>query len=265
MQCTGRRCEAASVSLYYGTLETMPYDRGYTISFGPPLTPKVKFLIIATSAAFALTYFPLQIFGWAYPYALFGLQPYAVTHDLFVWQLATYLFLHAGFFHILFNLFALWMFGPDIEKLWGGKQFLFYYFFTGIGAALTDVALGPNSAVMTIGCSGALFGLMLAYGMLFPDRPIYMYFLIPIKAKWFVMLMGIIEFVSLFGQGGSGVSHVAHLGGLLFGYVYLLHRKGMSLNLHQRYDEWKQARRRRQFKVYRRKQDKRKDPDQWIN
>ena len=247
----------------------MSYDRGYSISFGPPLTPKVKLLIIATSAVFALTYFPLQIFGWAYPYALLGLRPYAVTHDLFIWQLGTYLFLHAGFFHILFNLFVLWMFGPDLENLWGGKQFLFFYFFTGIGAALTDVVLGPNSSVMTIGCSGALFGLMLAYGMIFPNRPIYMYFLIPIKAKWFVVLMGVIEFVSLFGQGGSGTSHVAHLGGLLFGYLYLLRHKskgkGSSLNLYQRYDGWRRARRRRQFEIYMRKHDKRNDPDRWIN
>ncbi|MGH9355041.1 MAG: rhomboid family intramembrane serine protease [Terriglobia bacterium] len=242
----------------------MSYDGGYSISFGPPLTPRVKLLIIATSAVFVLTYFPLQIFGWTYPYALLGLRPYAVTHYLFIWQLATYLFLHAGFFHIIFNLFVLWMFGPDLENLWGGNQFLFFYFFTGVGAALTDIALGPNSPVMTIGCSGALFGLMLAYGLLFPNRPIYMYFLIPIKAKWFVALIGLIEFISLFG-GGSAVSHWSHLGGLLFGYLYLVSHKGPSLQLHQRYDGWKRARRRRQFEIYMRKHDKRNDPDHWIN
>ncbi|MGH9358814.1 MAG: rhomboid family intramembrane serine protease [Terriglobia bacterium] len=245
----------------------MAYNRGYNISFGPPLTPKVKWLLIVTGAAFVLTYFPLQIFGWAYPYALFGLQPYAVTHDLFIWQLATYLFLHAGFFHIIFNLFVLWMFGPDLESLWGGKQFLFFYFFTGIGAGLVDVVLRPNSPVVTIGCSGALFGLMLAYGALFPNRPIYMYFLIPIKAKWFVAIIGVIELLSVFGQGSSGVSHVAHLGGLLFGALYLLHYKShiSSLSVSQRYDQWRRARRRKQFEVYMRKQDKKNDPDRWIN
>ncbi len=245
----------------------MAYDQGYSFSFGPQLTPKVKVLIVAMSVVFALTYFPLRIFGWAYPYALFGLQPYAVTHDLFIWQLGTYLFLHGGFFHILFNLFALWMFGPDLESLWGGKQFLFYFFFTGVGAGLTDVLFGPSSMVMTIGCSGAIFGLLLAYGMIFPNRPIYMYFLIPIKAKWFVALIGLIEFVSLFGQGEGGISHIAHLGGLVFGYMYLVrvrHTRTSVGSWRERFIEWRRARRRRQFQVYMRKRDK-DGSDRWIN
>ena len=113
--------------------------RQVAYSFGPPLTPVVKRLIIITTAAFAVTYIPQQILGWSAPYAWFALQPYDVLHRFYIWELATYLFLHGGFFHILFNMFALWMFGSDLESLWGGRKFLFYYFLTGIGAGICDV------------------------------------------------------------------------------------------------------------------------------
>jgi len=183
----------------------MSYYR-QSFSFGPPLRKVVKQLVIVTAAAFLVTYLPAQIFGWALPFALFGLRPYDVTHHLFIWQLATYLFLHGGWFHIIFNLFALWMFGTDLENLWGSRQFLFYYFLTGVGAGLLNVALEPSSIALTIGCSGAIYGLLLAFGLTFPERPIFLYFLIPIKAKWFVVIMGLIEFVSSLSTAGSGVS-----------------------------------------------------------
>jgi hypothetical protein len=124
----------------------------------------VKNLLIITGGAFLLTYLPAQLFGWNYPYAWFGLQPRAVTYGLQVWRLVTYLFLHGGFFHVIFNLFALWMFGADLERLWGGKRFLFYYFLTGIGAGLLDVLLQPSALTMTVGCSGAIYGLLMAFG-----------------------------------------------------------------------------------------------------
>ncbi|HEV2493515.1 MAG TPA: rhomboid family intramembrane serine protease [Terriglobia bacterium] len=241
----------------------MPYYR-QSISFGPPLTRMVKYLIVITSATFLLTYLPAQILGWASPFGWFGLRPYDVTHHLFIWQLVTYLFLHAGFFHVIFNLFALWMFGADLENLWGSKQFLFYYFLTGIGAGVCDVVLQPSSLATTIGCSGAVFGLLLAYGVLFPDRPIFLYFIIPIKAKWFVLIMGLIEFVSSFGTPGSGISHVAHLGGMLFGLLYLRGR-GLPVNLQFRYQQWRSARLRKKFDVYLRKKDKKDDDGPWIN
>ncbi len=241
----------------------MPYYR-QSISFGPPLTRMVKYLIIITSATFLLTYLPAQILGWAAPFGWFGLRPYDVTHNFYVWQLFTYLFLHAGFFHIIFNLFALWMFGADLERLWGGRQFLFYYFLTGVGAGLFDVLLQPSSVSTTIGCSGAVYGLLLAFGMLFPDRPILLYFIIPIKAKWFVLIMGLIEFVSSFETPGSGVSHLAHLGGMIFGYLYL-RGSGLPLDLQTRYRQWRSARLRKKFDVYIRKQEKKDDTGRWIN
>ncbi len=242
----------------------MPRYRDMSFSLGPPLTPMVKKLIIVTGAAFVLTYLPAQIFGWAYPYFLFGLEPYAVIHHLAIWQLATYLFLHAGFFHIIFNLFALWMFGPDLEKEWGGSQFLFFYFLTGIGAGIVNVLLMPSSTSMTIGCSGAIYGLLLAYGLTFPDRLIYLYFLIPIRAKWFALLMGVIEFVSSFGTPGSGVAHVAHLGGMLFAYFYLRGVR-MPFRIQGRYDDWRRARLRKKFESYMRKHEKRDDAGRWVN
>jgi membrane associated rhomboid family serine protease len=249
----------------------MPYRRQVAFSFGPPLTRMVKWLIIVTSAVFVLTYIPAQIFRSDLFNDLsdfFGLRTDLVIHKFYVWQFVTYLFLHGGWFHIIFNMFALWMFGSDLEKLWGGKKFLFYYFLTGIGAGILDVTLNalfhPSVASPTIGCSGAVYGLLLAYGMLFPDRLIYLYMIIPIKAKWFVVIMGAIEFVSSFSGSGSGVSHVAHLGGMLFGFLYL---RGWSLpyRWQLQYHEWRRARLRSKFEVYMRDEDKKDDHGRWVN
>jgi membrane associated rhomboid family serine protease len=245
----------------------MAYYRQVGYSFGPPLTRVVKQLIIITTAAFAVSYIPQQMFGWSAPYAWFALQPYDVLHRLYLWELASYLFLHWGFLHLIFNMFALWMFGSDLESLWGRQKFLFYYFLTGIGAGLFDVALyaisPATTGAATVGASGAIYGLLLAYGMLFPDRPIFLYFIIPVKAKWFVLIMGVIELVSSFGTPGSGISHVAHLGGMLFGFLYL---RGAKLpRLPWRYQEWRRARLRRKFEVYMRKQESKDESGRWIN
>ncbi|MFZ0960759.1 MAG: rhomboid family intramembrane serine protease [Terriglobia bacterium] len=236
----------------------------------PPLTPMVKGLIIVMSACFVLTYIPgyFQPNYLAYVYLYFGLQAYLVVHGHMIWQPVTYLFLHGGWFHIIFNLFALWMFGSDLEKLWGGKKFLYYFFLTGIGAGIFDVTItllfGSANAPPTIGCSGAVYGLLLAYGMLFPERLIYLYMIIPIKAKWFVALMGLIEFVSSFGGPGSGISHFAHLGGMLFGYLYL---RGWSLpyRWQLQYQEWRRAQLRKKFEVYMRDQEKKDKHGRWVN
>jgi len=247
----------------------MPYYRQVSYSFGPPLTRAVKQLIIVTTAAFAVTYIPQQIFGWSAPYAWFALHPDDVLHHFYIWQLVSYMFLHAGFFHILFNMFALWMFGSDLENLWGRQKFLFYYFLTGIGAGIFDVAVNAvfssGTETATVGASGAIYGLLLAYGMLFPERPIYLYLLIPVKAKWFVVIMGVIELVSSFGTPGSGVSHVAHLGGMLFGFLYLRGAHLPSFRFSERYQDWRRARLRRKFEVYMRKQERKDDAGRWIN
>jgi membrane associated rhomboid family serine protease len=239
------------------------------ISFGPPFTGVVKSLVIVTSVVFLLTYVPAQFVEWQLPFLLFGLKPYDVTHLGWIWQLGTYLFLHGGWFHIIFNLFALWMFGYDLERAWGSRRFLFYFFLTGVGAGLFSVLLQPSSHIMTIGDSGAVYGILLAYGMMFPERPIFLWFVVPVKAKWFVLITGLIEFWASLTQPGSGVSHVAHLGGMLFGYLYLrglggARGKGPGFDLRGQYEEWRRARLRRKFEVYMQKHE-RKDPDHWVN
>ncbi len=150
-----------------------------------------------------------------------GLVPMWVWKKYFLWQLFTYIFLHGGITHILFNLFALWMFGGELENHWGPKKFLFYFFFCGVGASLCTVLLTPYQMVPIIGASGAIYGILLAFGWLFPNRPIFLYFLFPIPAKYMVILFGLIElFASIEGTGG-GIAHLTHLGGLVFGLFYM--------------------------------------------
>ena len=248
----------------------MPYYRQQVMSFVPPLTRMVKALVIVTSGVFLLTYLPAKLFGWYTPYIWLSLQPYDVIHRLYLWQVFTYLFLHGGFFHILFNMFALWMFGSDLEKLWGGPKFLYFYFLTGVGAGVFDVVLttlfGPAYPTATIGASGAIYGLLLAFGLLFPDRPIFIWFIIPIKAKWFVLIICAIEFFSEISGPGSGIAHLAHLGGMLVAYLYL-RGGGLSGRLQLHYQEWQRSRLRNKFEVYMREheKDKKKDSDPWIN
>jgi membrane associated rhomboid family serine protease len=234
------------------------------VSFGPSLTPMVRYIIVVTVAVFFLTYLPAEMLRWTLPFRWLGLRPYDVTHRLFLWQPVTYLFLHAGFFHVIFNLFALWMFGCDLERAWGPRRFLYYFFLTGIGAGLLSVLLEPSGVIPTVGNSGAVYGVLLAYGLLFPERPILLWLLIPIKAKWFVLIMGLIEFVATRSASGSGVSHIAHLGGMLFGFLYL---RGGSLpyRLQLRYHEWRRARLRRKFEGYMRKHEGKDDAGRWIH
>ena len=239
------------------------------MSFFPPFTRMVKGLIIVTAAAFVVTYLPYRLFGWQAPFFWLGLQPYAVVHRLYLWQLVTYLFLHGGFFHILFNMFALWMFGPDLEMLWGESEFLKFYFLTGIGAGVFDVVLNTlwgSPFSITIGCSGALYGLLLAFGLIFPNRPIFIWFIIPIKAKWFVLIIGAIEFFSEISGPGSGIAHLAHLGGMLIAYLYL-RGGGLYGRFQLRYQERRWDQRRSKFEVYMRKNEKgkKKDEDHWMN
>ena len=116
---------------------------------------------------------------------------------------------HGGFFHILFNMFGLYMFGSELEQIWGTRQFTKYFFICGIGAAITTVLADPSAQVVTIGASGAIFGILLAYGLLFPSRIIYLYMVIPIQAKWFVVIMGAITFLSSMSATGSGIAYNA--------------------------------------------------------
>lgn len=138
-----------------------------------------------------------------------------------VWQFVSYMFLHASMGHIFFNLFALWMFGQSIEHYWGTQRFTIYYFATGIGAAVLHMIVGGGGAP-TLGASGAVYGILLAFGMMFPERRIILLIPpIPIKAKYFVAIFGVIELFSGLMRTNTGIAHFAHLGGMLFGYLLI--------------------------------------------
>lgn len=159
----------------------------------------------------------------------FGLVTPPQIPDVF-WQLVTYMFLHGSLWHILFNMWALWLFGHALEAVWGMQRFLVYYFFTGIGAGLTVVAIalwtGQPGMSITIGASGAIYGLLLAFGMLFPNQPLYLFFIpVPIPAKYAVLLLGGFAFVASITGIQPGISNIGHLGGLLFGFIYLKGRR----------------------------------------
>ena len=230
-----------------------PAPAGLGFSFGPGgITPAIKILIAANVAAFVIAWFVPEIV------LFFGLRVADVLGSLRLWQPLTYMFLHGGFGHILFNMLALWMFGVELERMWGTRFFLKYYFVCGLGAAATTMVLSflPFSVfdhlytALTVGASGAIYGILLAYGLYFPNRPIYIYFVFPVPAKYFVMIMGGISLLSSLG-GGGGVAHTAHLGGLVVGYLYL---KGARLHilseLQYRFLKWRINRMRRKFDVY---------------
>jgi membrane associated rhomboid family serine protease len=183
-----------------------------------------------------------------------GLVPYRVIHGAQIWRLGTYMFLHAGVTHVAVNMLTLWMFGTELERVWGTRYFLKFYFTTGIGAGVLTVliALLPFGFAQeiyltaTVGASGAIFGLLLAYGLYYPDRPIYLYFVFPIPARYFVLILGAI---SLFA--GGGIAHATHLGGVVIGYLMLKSTRIHPLSeLKYRYLKWKINRVRRKFDVY---------------
>ena len=135
------------------------------------------------------------------------------------WQLFTYMFMHGNLTHLFFNMFALWMFGNTMENIWGTKRFLVYYLACGLGAGLLTLLI-PGAA-LTVGASAAVYGLLLAFGLTFPNDYIYLYFLVPIKAKWFVIGYAVIELFEGFFIN-DGIAHVAHLGGMLVGLRLIL-------------------------------------------
>jgi membrane associated rhomboid family serine protease len=181
------------------------------------LTPMVKSLLMINIIVFLLEY----ITGGSEMIYFFGLVPRFVVRRFYIWQFVTYMFLHGGLWHLFLNMFILWMFGSEIERYWGSRTFLKYYFFTGVGAGVLSWLTALNSVTPTIGASGAIYGILVAYGMMFPNRPVYLYFLLPVKAKHFVIFLVIMELMASRGQASSGIAHFAHLGGMLFGYLYL--------------------------------------------
>lgn len=193
--------------------------------------PVIRWLFIVNGGMYLLLnllLLPFTIDGVPFggPVGLLGryLSLWPFGPDFLPWQIFTYMFLHGGFFHLFFNMLMLWMFGMELENVWGAKKFLGYYIVCGIGAALAHLLIAPliSQGGPMVGASGAIFGVLVAFGMLFPDRPVYIYFLLPIPARYFVI--GLIALDLLYGVAGTsdGIAHFAHLGGAAVGLVYIL-------------------------------------------
>jgi len=248
-------------------------NRGNTISLSlPPFTRWVKRLILVYAAIYLAMAITEVVSPLAHDFVsvYLGLIPKLVMQGM-IWQLVTYSFLHFQLLHLLFNALSLWMFGSQLESDWGSKRFLEFYFFCTVAAALTTVAmsythiLGLSPATTTIGASGGIYGLLVAFGVLYGESEIMMFPLpFRIKAKYFVW--GIV-FLTLVGaiQERGGVANFAHLGGLLFGYLYLkfLPRKGLMFSASERYFSarndyyrWKRRRAAKKFEVYMRQHDR---------
>lgn len=242
----------------------MAYPKRSVRFLDSEIPPGVKWLLIVTVGAFLVYYFAdlfdvgEGFFDWLV------LSPSRIIGSLAVWQLVTWMFLHntADVFHVLFNMLTLYWFGPDIERSWGTRRFVQYYFICGIGAGLVvclvDLLFGQGTR--TIGASGAICGVMLAYAMLLPDREILFMLIFPLKVKYVVAILAGINFLFSL-QGRSGVSYVAHLGGFLVGWLYFQtrYRRGgfdPVAALEARYKDWKLQRARRKFQVYMNKVDR---------
>ena len=188
------------------------------LSFRPQyFTEAIRVLISINVLLFLFRYISIETFDIA---QIFGLS----SNDVWpmIWQPLTYMFIHGDFFHLFMNMFVLWMFGSEMESIWGSRGFLKYYFITGVGSGIIWLLLNiSNPFSVLIGASGAIYGVLLAYGLMFPNRKVLIYFLFPIKVKYFVLLLGVIAFISSIGDTGSNISHLTHLSGMLIGFIYL--------------------------------------------
>lgn len=205
------------------------------------LPPGIKILLLANGLVFLL-----QAIWGSHIVPVFGLHPVDVWTRGFVWQLATYMFLHGGLFHILFNLFALWMFGRSLENVWGTRAFIKYFLVTGIGAGIITTITPFNFNNVVIGASGAVLAVLFAYARTWPNNPIYIYFLFPVRAKYFVGFMILIDLLAVAGMPQAGnVAHITHLGGVLVGWLYLLRSEGRLFS----FSRWWKDRRLRKKKI----------------
>ncbi|HAY33095.1 MAG TPA: rhomboid family intramembrane serine protease [Ignavibacteria bacterium] len=203
--------------------------------------PVIKILLVSNTAIFVI--FNLLLSGFQIGgisvdllitkyFALNPLTPVLFKNSFgqitelsfYPWQIFTYMFLHGGFFHLLLNMFALWMFGVELENMWGQKRFLYYYFLCGVGAGLCNLLIAPmfTSVGPTVGASGAVYGILVAFGYLFPNRSIYIYGILPVKAKFLVIFYMLLEIFAVAGGQESNIAHIAHLGGGLVGLIYML-------------------------------------------
>jgi membrane associated rhomboid family serine protease len=205
------------------------YQQNVSIRIGGPMTPGVKWLMIVNGAVFLVQ----QIAGLFIPNGMefiFGISYDGFLNKFMLWQPFTYMFLHGGWMHIFFNLLGLWMFAGELEIVWGRTKFVRYYILSGIGAGLFIAFMNYiafvnyGSSAVTIGASGAIYAVLLAYAVLWPNREVLLYFLFPIKIKYLVLAFGLMEFFgtlsSTAGTGGN-ISHIGHLGGIISGFILI--------------------------------------------
>lgn len=185
--------------------------RGF--GFGFALTPVVKRLLIANAVAFFVTLIigPRLVFEWL------AFHPDRVLTR--PWGAFTYMFVHAGFVHIFVNMLGLFFFGPPLESRWGGREFFRFYLVAGLGGVALSFVFAGGAPI--VGASAAVYGVMLAFAMNWPDQPIYVWAIFPVKAKWLVAFLFVMTLFSAFGQPGGAVAHMAHLGGLVTAFAYL--------------------------------------------
>lgn len=210
------------------------YQKNVSIRIGGPVTPGVKWLMIVNGVVFLIQ----QITGIIIPEGnliegLFGISHNGFINNFMIWQPFTYMFLHGGWMHIFFNLLGLWMFAGELEIAWGKTKFIRYYLISGIGAGLFIALMNyiavinygaPAALVTTIGASGAIYAILLAYAMLWPDREVLLYFILPVKIKYLVIAFGLMEFFGTLSSttgGGGNISHIGHLGGLISGFILI--------------------------------------------
>ncbi|NIM00059.1 MAG: rhomboid family intramembrane serine protease [Acidobacteria bacterium] len=231
--------------------------RGGSVTIGvPPVTPMLRMIIIVNAAIFL----PMQLT----PVREFLLQYFALTPGQvlsgYIWQVATYMLLHAGLGHIFFNMLILWMFSGELERLWGSRAYLRYYVVCGVGGGVAIFIQGAirGSEVPTLGASGALYGMIMAYGLLFSERRVLFMMMFPMKAKTFAMIFFFFALYYNFASESDGISHIGHLGGALTGLIYL--KRAWRVDRLVKNIRWRIQRRR--FKVMMGKND---DTDRWVN
>jgi membrane associated rhomboid family serine protease len=250
----------------------IPFDwRGF-------ITPAVKLIVLICSGVFLAQTMVDLLLGPAassWIYHFFGLVPLGPIPGLRIWQPFTYIFLHGGIWHLLFNMLFLWMFGRELELVWGKKRFLRYFFLCGVGAGLINVFVKViplvwghrPSDIPSIGASGAIFGILIANAILFPDRRIWLIpFPVSIPMRPYVAAVAAIEFFATLGSSGDGIGHLCHLGGMLVGWLYL--RRGSFLyNVRNTVSDWQYRRNRKRFEVYvnKHKKEPPSHPDNWVN
>jgi membrane associated rhomboid family serine protease len=209
-------------------------NQGVQIRMGGPITPIVKKLMIINGLIFLFQQFA-GIFMPGEVERIFGLSHTGLFYEFKIWQPFTYMFIHGSWIHIIFNLIALWMFAGELEQMWGSRFFLRYYIFSGLGAGFFIVIMNFiiynkfGQAPVTIGASGAIYGILLAYGITWPNREVLLYFILPVKIKYLIIGFGLMEFFgslsSAVGAGGN-ISHIGHLGGLISGYIFIMYKRG---------------------------------------